>query len=532
MINYKPMRALIYLRVSTDKQAEKGIAIPTQKEKCLDCLKTHVYEFDETTDLYTDRGESARTMDRPALLDMINRCETDKSVGAIIVYDLSRLARDRMDFAVIKQMLNKRNIKFISATETAIDESPEGQFLEGMLSTVAEFSSTQNARRVKLNMAKKAKDGIWPTRAPFGYQNVQEKISTGKVHAWIEVDENRKHWVERAFMLYATGQYGIRQLAIKLQEEGFPIKQGKQLQPSFVENMLKNKFYIGSYDWPRKKPRFTVENAQHPPIISRDIFETVQSVIQAHNLGADRKRKHHFLLRGLAACGECGSRWTAGYHKSRNGQYYGLYSCPKKIGINRTICTQGAIDIGELELQFEKLIKLAQLPEHIVGKVRYKLKKIFEKDETMYEEIRKSLITRIENNRQKKRALLHKNLDGKIDDDTYDQENALFLVEEKSLNDQLEKVEMSIAKMVRTIEMSLALANNCYRAYKKAPYELRALIAHAFFQNLVIKDKQIIQATLNAPLDYLCAKRLQDYPVFQLASICGRGRSRTFFKDL
>src|SRR3989338_3538756 len=154
-------KALIYLRVSTDKQAEKGIAIPTQKEKCLECLKTHNYDFDETTDLYTDKGESARTMDRPALLDMITRCETDKNVGAIIVYDLSRLARDRMDFAMIKQMLKKHEIKFISATETAIDESPEGQFLEGILSATAEFSSTQNARRVKLNMAKKAKDGIW-----------------------------------------------------------------------------------------------------------------------------------------------------------------------------------------------------------------------------------------------------------------------------------------------------------------------------------------------------------------------------------
>src|SRR3989344_4228514 len=173
-------KILVYLRVSTDRQAEKGIALPTQKDKCLETVKSTGYEFDENMDFYVDRGESARTMDRPALLDMLNRCSQDKSIGAIIVYDISRLARDRVDYALIKQELRKRKIKIISATEP-IDESPEGQVLEGVLSSIAEFSSTQSARRIKLNMARKIRDGWWATKAAYGYRNIQEKVSTGKV---------------------------------------------------------------------------------------------------------------------------------------------------------------------------------------------------------------------------------------------------------------------------------------------------------------------------------------------------------------
>lgn len=71
------------------------------------------------------------------------------------------------------------------------------------------------------------------------------------------------------------------------------------------------------------------------------------------------------------------------------------------------------------------------------------------------------------------------------------------------------------------IEIAVGLANNCYRAYMKAPYELKTLMARAFFQSVIIENKKIVQATLNQPLDYICAKRLRNNLVFQLANVCG-----------
>lgn len=61
------MRALIYLRVSTDKQAEKGLSIPTQQDRCLHYARENGFEVDLETDIYVDRGESARTANRPQL---------------------------------------------------------------------------------------------------------------------------------------------------------------------------------------------------------------------------------------------------------------------------------------------------------------------------------------------------------------------------------------------------------------------------------------------------------------------------------
>ena len=151
-------KALIYLRVSTDKQAGKGLSIPAQKEKCLQYAKDNGYEVNEETDIYADEGESARTSNRPQFQILWERCRNDKTVRAVIFYDVSRLARNRIDFALVKQDLTKRGIKIRSATE-GIDSSPSGQMLEGVLSTVAEFFSLQSGEKISLGMMGKAKSG-------------------------------------------------------------------------------------------------------------------------------------------------------------------------------------------------------------------------------------------------------------------------------------------------------------------------------------------------------------------------------------
>lgn len=106
-------------------------------------------------------------------------------------------------------------------------------------------------------------------------------------------------------------------------------------------------------------------------------------------------------------------------------------------------------------------------------------------------------------------------------------EMLLVYDDEVSVKENGAKVELELKDVVRTIEIAVGLVNNCYRTYQKSSYELKILLAHAFFQKLVIQDKQIVQAVLNPPLDYLCANRLQGYPVFQLATVFGPGENRT-----
>jgi DNA invertase Pin-like site-specific DNA recombinase len=115
--------AVIYLRVSTKEQAERGgesegFSIPAQREACLRKAQSLgarvVGEF-------VDRGESARSADRPELQRMLRYIQK-QSVAFAIVHKVDRLARNRVDDVEINLALTKAGVQLVSCTEN-IDES-------------------------------------------------------------------------------------------------------------------------------------------------------------------------------------------------------------------------------------------------------------------------------------------------------------------------------------------------------------------------------------------------------------------------
>ena len=524
------LKALIYLRVSTDKQAQKGLSIPVQKERCLQYAKDHGYEIDGETDIYIDEGESARTSNRPQFQILWERCRNDKTVKAVIFYDVSRLARNRIDFALIKQDLTKRGIQICSATE-GIDNSPSGQMLEGVLSTVAEFFSLQGGEKVRSGMEQKVKEGWWATRASYGYKNVQEKPSTGKVRAWIEINWEEVKWVIRSFELFATGNYSTKTLAKQLQGEGMPVRKHKKssgkIHASFVERMLRDKIYIGVIEW----GGIVNPNGKHELFLDKHLFEKVQAILDARLGGGSRSRRLFSIPKPVSWCNECGSRMTVEEHTTSSGTLIRYLRCLKSKHGERVQCNQEYIHEDIILKQLKQLIKMVELPDEYVEKLRNKTKMLFADEQRLYEQARKDILNKIEDvKRQKKNLILQlidKDRNSVSDLELYHNIKIELDVEEQRLNEQLAKSESQIVAAIRTVEIALALAENCFYAYEKVEPELKALMVRTFFKELLIQDKQIVQAVLNEPLDYLCRKKIQKYPVFNLAASCGPSENRT-----
>ena len=131
--------ALVYMRVSTKEQAERdgdpeGYSIPAQREAChrkAEALGASLVEE------FVDRGESARSADRPALQDML-RFVSAHDVDYVIVHKVDRLARSRLDDVTITAALQAAGVQLVSVTEN-IDETPSGALLYGIMSSIAEF---------------------------------------------------------------------------------------------------------------------------------------------------------------------------------------------------------------------------------------------------------------------------------------------------------------------------------------------------------------------------------------------------------
>src|SRR5438105_1306409 len=121
-------RAAAYLRVSTSKQADKdfdpeGYSLPAQREACYRKAKD---KQAEVVDEYMDRGESAKTADRPEFQRLLDRVRTKRDIDYVLVDKVDRFARNVRDAVNIIYELKAAGAQLVSVKEN-IDETPAGQ---------------------------------------------------------------------------------------------------------------------------------------------------------------------------------------------------------------------------------------------------------------------------------------------------------------------------------------------------------------------------------------------------------------------
>ncbi|MGH3442624.1 MAG: recombinase family protein, partial [Nitriliruptorales bacterium] len=214
-------RAAIYVRVSSKEQAEGGYSIEAQQGACRRFVAERGWLL---AGEYVDRGESARTADRPEFQRMLRENATDPA-HFIVVHKIDRLARNVEDHVLVRGQLRKQGTRLVSVTE-AIDESPMGRMMENIAASFAEWYSDNLGQEVRKGMTQKARNGIWPSTAPIGYRNVRTGLGR-KSESVLEIDSETAPLVREAFELYATGQWTLTTLAAELEKRGLRTRNGK-----------------------------------------------------------------------------------------------------------------------------------------------------------------------------------------------------------------------------------------------------------------------------------------------------------------
>ncbi len=267
----------------------------------------------------------------------------------------------------------------------------------------------------------------------------------------------------------------------------------------------------------------------HLPLVEPSLFFTVRDILFQRNGGADKSQKHKFALRGITFCAECGARYT-GEQKVKKTTTIRYLRCLKSVKGERVECKQKYFQEYVFNDQFGELMKTIQLPDAFTNKLRERVKKVFGDEQVVYDRMKKSLASQIEKiQKQKEDMFMHFIDKGRslIDEETYERLKTRLEADEYNLKSQLGSTESKLSQIVKTLEIALYLANNCYRAYQKANPDLQGLLARAFFEKLVVRNGKIVEAKLNPPLDYLCKNRTKNNPLFKLDSNCGPGEDRT-----
>jgi DNA invertase Pin-like site-specific DNA recombinase len=272
-------RAVIYLRVSTNDQLKTdydadGFSIRAQREAC----ERKAGELGAVVvEEFVDRGESARSADRPDLQRMLTYLRSTGGIDFVIVHKVDRLARSREDDMAIVVAIRQANAKLVSATEN-IDETPQGKLLHGIMATIAEFYSANLATEARKGMRHKAMSGGTVSMAPMGYLNARERLDGGKEVRTVVLDPERAQHVQWIFEAYASGNWSMREIADELNRRGLRKRgtrgglAGIPIPVSYVEVILKNPYYTGvvvfdGVEYP----------GRHHALVDHETFEQVQA---------------------------------------------------------------------------------------------------------------------------------------------------------------------------------------------------------------------------------------------------------------
>jgi site-specific DNA recombinase len=360
--------AWIYLRVSTKRQAYKGglpegFSLPAQRDACTDLAQAKVAVV---TREYNEKGESAKTTQRPELQRLLRDLAQFPPPTYVIVYAVDRWARDTIDFFALKATLRSFGVKLINA-RTPLGDTIEGEFMETVEAGLAQMENRRHGQRVAGGLRKAAENGGTNGKAPVGYLNKRD-YDEGRERKWVEVDPERAPHVVWAYERYATGEWTTRQLERALEQRGLTTAPSAQrlsrsLSHSMVARMLQDRYYLGEV-----KHKGVWYPGRHEQLIPTELFERVGQVLRTKSEAREKHRKHPNYLKGTIFCLRCGSRYCVQIARGRGGTYE-YFFC---LGRNkyRNNCTQGHLHIEAVEEAIERFYDTVSLHAHEISKLR------------------------------------------------------------------------------------------------------------------------------------------------------------------
>jgi len=307
---------ILYIRVSTDEQADRGYSLRDQEAKLLKHCRDNGYIV-----IATFREDySAKTFNRPEFKKLLAYCRKNKNnVDEVLFVKWDRFSRNAGESYQMLGTFNELGIALTSITQPLDLRVPEQLLMLAVYLAIPEVENQRRSQNVTDGMRRALKEGRYVGSPPKGYSMGRDASNRP-----VLVPSKKAHLVQEAFEMMAKGIYTQREVLRKLNKKGFGSSK------TALSRMLANPIYHGGVHIKayRDEPASVVDGI-HEPIISKKLFEEVQSV-----LGQKRKKYHvthsrvnpMFPLKGFLLCPDCGRPLTASVCKGRSDRY-AYYHC-------------------------------------------------------------------------------------------------------------------------------------------------------------------------------------------------------------
>jgi DNA invertase Pin-like site-specific DNA recombinase len=160
------MKAIGYARVSTDKQADRGVSLDAQTEKIRAMVVVHGAEL---ADIIVEAGESAKSLNRPGMQRLLALVDAGE-VHAVIVAKLDRLTRSVKDLCELLERFERRGVALISVAESLDTGSAAGRLVLNIMTAVSQWEREAIGERTRDALSHKRSNGERVGNIQFGYR--------------------------------------------------------------------------------------------------------------------------------------------------------------------------------------------------------------------------------------------------------------------------------------------------------------------------------------------------------------------------
>ncbi|MCK9525680.1 MAG: recombinase family protein [Limnochordia bacterium] len=352
------MKAAIYCRVSTERQAEEGTSLESQKQLCLKYARQHGYDAGDRIFIETFTGAK---LERPEMSRLLDYVKAEK-IDTLIVYALDRFSRDDNQQGVLYYTLSQQGVSLVSVTEGPVEDTPIGRLILHVYGFKAEMERVNILERTARGKLSRAQSGKLPSgHGLFGYRYNRD---TGLR----EVIESQAEVVRNVFSWYVDERLSIYAIAKRLIDTATLSRNGKcSWTHNSIYGMLKNSAYCGltyankyqrsvhvktdTVTTVRPESEWILLPDATPPIISQEMFCKAQDILKSH-VNSGTKSGFQYLFKGMLFCGICGRRFSG---STRRGKPF--YHCNSKYRVYMKHCGNKSYAAVKLETELWEAIK-------------------------------------------------------------------------------------------------------------------------------------------------------------------------------
>ncbi len=360
-------KAIIYCRVSSERQVREGHGLDSQEHRCRTFADTLGLKVEH---VFKEQGISGGLFDRPAMKSLFRYLDKRWQTKYVVIFDdLKRFARDVEVHIRLKTELKCREAK-LACLNYNFDDSAEGEFVETIFAAQNELERKQNRRQVCQKMKARMERGYWCFGAPSGYVFKKDKTH-GKLLTPIEpvmdiLSVGLNDFAENRLLTQTDFLKFLR-------DNNFSQVCGTtRTTYQHAKELLSNPLYAGLIEYP--KWDITRRQGQHKAIISEATFDKIQYKLRKPERKPRETDNVEFPLRRIITCAVCGKKMTGSSSRGKN-RYYSHYTCNNK----KCSANPKNIRVEKLEADYIQLLEKIKVRKEVLDMGKMIAKKIWDK---------------------------------------------------------------------------------------------------------------------------------------------------------